>query len=98
MCVLLVSIENFNDVAPQFEKSVYSSQIDMDENVLEEEVDNGVVLSLEDIIMDKSKSASWNPTHAFIIKVNAKDMDSTMLIYSIDETQSLFYSSGLGKI
>ena len=97
-CVLLVSIENCNDVAPQFEKSVYSSQIDMDENVLEEEVDNGVVLSLEDIIMDKSKSASWNRTHAFITKVNAKDMDSTMLIYSIDETQSLFYSSGLGKI
>ena len=98
-CVLLVSIENCNDVAPQFEKSVYSSQIDMDEHVLdEEEVNGGDVLSIEDIIMDKSKISSWNRTHAFITKVNAKDMDSTLLIYSIDETQSLFYSSGLGKI
>ena len=94
-CVLLVTIENRNNVAPQFEKSVYFSQIEIDEET--ESRDVGGEVNINDLLLSTRSNESWNRTHAFITKVNAKDMDSTMLVYSIDEMQSLFYESGLGN-
>jgi hypothetical protein len=96
-CVLNVIIANVNDVAPQFEKSVYFSNVEIDEDDLNE---MSSLFPMNKLLLDESVSVASNRTHAFVSKVNAKDMDSTKLVYSIDEminSHSIFKHS-LGMI
>jgi hypothetical protein len=76
-CLLTVYNTFLNENPPQFEKSVYLSQIEIDE------VNSRSNMSILSLLLDNSTYKTNKGALQFVTKVNAKDIDSESLIYSI---------------
>ena len=79
-CVLSIRVLNVNDNAPQFEKAVYYSQLEVDSSELDLK---SAFSSMLDLLSDETTSKTSINSFQFVTKVNAKDVDSTRLTYSI---------------
>ena len=88
-CLLTINITNLNDNAPQFEKSVYFSQIEIDELDELELVSRSNNISILSLLLDNSTHRTSKGAFQFVTKVNAKDIDSDALVYSISKQSQL---------
>ena len=98
-CSLKVEVERGNEHAPHFEKTVYTSHIEIDydannyDDLLDDQVSRTRML-MSDLLLDTRSPLTSNGTHQFIAKVNAQDADdSSRLVYSLETPlfqQSLF--------
>ena len=80
-CILNIQVLDINDNMPQFEKSVYLSHVQLSN-------DNSFVNlnaneSIMTFLLDSHTSETTNKGITFVTKVNAKDIDSSQLTYSI---------------
>ncbi|CAF0806124.1 unnamed protein product [Brachionus calyciflorus] len=86
-CLLVVKINNLNDNRPEFDKSMYFAQIELDE-------DDSMIYhgSLNQALLDNSNFRTVNLTHQFVTKITADDLDADLIFYKI-KSQSLLMDS-----
>ena len=78
-CLLTIYLINVNDNPPQFDKTVYFSQVVIDENSPESSSNQ----TIEQVLLDLRASKISNGSHHFVTKVSGKDIDLDRLRYSI---------------
>lgn len=78
-CLVTIHLSNQNDLPPQFDKTVYSSRLRINENDLSASADFDLGQSLP----DREFKRLGNGTHYFVTKVSGKDMDLDTLAYKI---------------
>jgi hypothetical protein len=81
-CVLTITIANVNDNSPQFDRTVYFSQVFIDEDADWNET-HSPSQSIQNVLIDSKSNRISNGTHHFVTKVSGKDIDLDKLKYSI---------------